>query len=255
MTIDGGDDQAGSSRWREDLVERRLNVPGGCYTGPVSGYPSPILGVIGGGGGKTSLLRSLAAQQLRHGWPASFVDLRDEHGWADGLAGVARWTTVEDAESGLVDLGRELERRDRLEAQAAPWLLLIDDIDVLLPRLGERWNDRRQSGDPAMGPAISAWAEIWLRGRGLAIHAIVTASRPDRAFWADVAGTRVIGAGAPRSTWEAVAPEATPPVNDHPHPGRVWMLSRDESEPIETQSLWMTGTQARQFATDSLPKD
>jgi hypothetical protein len=64
-------------------------------------FPSPQLAVIGPGGGKTNLLRFLAAQQLRHEWPVDFIDLADRHGWADGLQGVRRWTTVE---AGLVDL-------------------------------------------------------------------------------------------------------------------------------------------------------
>lgn len=218
----------------------------------MSGYPSPILAVMGPGGGKTALLRSLAAQQLRHRWPAMFVDLRNEHGWAAGLDGVTRWMTLDDAESGLVAFGDELERRDRQEVPAESRLLLVDDIDVLLPQLEARWNDRRRPGEPSMGPAVSAWAEIWLRGRGLAIHAIVTACRPDKAFWADVAGTRVIGAGAPASTWEAMAPGIPSPVNDPVHPGRMWMLDA-AGHPTESQGVWFTSTEAREFATSHPP--
>jgi hypothetical protein len=219
------------------------------------GFPSPQLAVIGPGGGKTNLLRFLAAQQLRHLWPVDFVDLGDQHGWADGLPGVSRWRTVEETEAGLVSLHDEFRHRERGARQAQPRLLLVDDIDVLLPQLEDRWSNRRRPGQPTMGPAVSAWAEIWLRGRRLAIHAIV-ASRPDKAFWADVAGTRIIGAGVPRSTWDAVAPEVEPPpAAGQPHPGRVYVLNADGDDPTETQVVWITGPQARKLATGSFPTE
>jgi hypothetical protein len=100
-----------------------------------------------------------------------------------------------------------------------------------------------------MSPAVSAWAEIWLHGRVHGIEAIVTASRPDRAFWADVAGTRAIGAGAPRSTWEAVAPEVEPPQDDPPHPGRIHAVGPDGST-SEVQTVWITPDEARALATE-----
>jgi hypothetical protein len=85
---------------------------GACYTGSMTadGFPSPQLAVIGPGGGKTNLLRFLAAQQLRQRWPVDFVDLADQHSWADGLPGVRRWMTVEQAETGLVGVHEEFRQ-------------------------------------------------------------------------------------------------------------------------------------------------
>jgi hypothetical protein len=253
MATAGGAFGATSAAWCT-----RLNLAGttaaavAATTGSMTGgdFGSPLLAGIGARGGKTNLLRFLAAQQLRHGWPVDFVDLADEHGWADGLPTVTRWTSVAAAEAGLVGLHENIEQRERAAVPAKPRLLLIDDIDVLLPQLEARWSERRRPGDPAMGPAVTAWAEVWLRGRGLAIHPMVTASRPDRAFWADMAGTRIVGAGAPQSVWDALAPEVEPPPDcGLAHPGRVCVLN-PASEPTEAQTIWITDQEARDFATN-----
>jgi hypothetical protein len=107
-----------------------------------------MLAVIGAGGDKTNLVRFVAAQQLRHRWPASFVDLRRQHGWASGLLGVDLWTSVEHAEAGLVGLGDELKRRtEKPGGQHGQRLLIIDDIDLLLP-------SSRPGGALSAGPAI-----------------------------------------------------------------------------------------------------
>ena len=51
-------------------------------------FPGPMLAVMAAGAGKTNLIRFLAAQQLRHGWPVWFIDLQRQHRWARGLPGV-----------------------------------------------------------------------------------------------------------------------------------------------------------------------
>lgn len=89
---------------------------------------------------------------------------------------------------------------------------------------------------------------MWLRGWGAAIHAVVTASRPDKAFWADVAGHSGDWGRTPASTWEAIAPGVPLPADDLAHPGRTWTLNA-AGDLTETQGIWMTGTEVRELAT------
>jgi hypothetical protein len=171
-------------------------------------------------------LRLLAAQQLRHLWPVDFVDLASQHGWADGLPEVRRWTTVEEAETGLVSLHEEFSQRERGGSEPGPRLLLIDDIDVLPPQLKARWSERRRRGQPAMGPAIGAWAES---GSAAAASQSTPSSPP-------VDPTTNSGPTSPAPASSAPASPARPGTQSHPR----WSRHRAPTSPTLAASTSST---------------
>ncbi|MFI2739480.1 helicase HerA domain-containing protein [Streptomyces sp. NPDC018711] len=82
-------------------------------------HDSPhVLISAGTGGGKSTILRTIACQFLRNGAQAHILDLkRISHTWARGIPGVHCCRDIADIHDALIELGAEGHRRIRLAEQ------------------------------------------------------------------------------------------------------------------------------------------
>ncbi|MFI0923372.1 hypothetical protein ACH4TP_05420 [Streptomyces sp. NPDC021012] len=82
-------------------------------------HDSPhVLISVGTGGGKSTILRTIACQFLRNGAQAHILDFkRISHTWARGIPGVHCCRDIADIHDALIELGAEGHRRIRLAEQ------------------------------------------------------------------------------------------------------------------------------------------
>lgn len=163
---------------------------------------------IGSGGGKSTLVRSLAAQTVYKGGRAVIFD-----GGKDGeshedwtrdeglqlLNGVEFYSSIEAEHDALV--AWEAERQRRAQAVLARTgekfqrtLLVLEERNVTMPKLAAYWAGIRcrEDGDPVKSPAIQAIANLVAAGRSVKMNVVAVAQRFDAA---------AIGGGSVRSNF------------------------------------------------------
>jgi hypothetical protein len=169
------------------------------------------------GTGKSTLLRLLSAQRIRHGHGAIFLDYkRWSHQWAHDLPAERSqyWYRVHDIHEALVAIGQELERRIEADAEDLGRFRTIDvyveEINSLIGLLAGYWAGRRREimdeaqaakeddapydpadlAPPTLSPAISSLKYGVFMGRELQIHFHVMAQKLE----ANVFGSNTGGA-------------------------------------------------------------
>ncbi|MER5886938.1 DUF87 domain-containing protein [Streptomyces sp. NPDC001941] len=218
------------------------------------------------GGGKSVTLRAIACQMLHHGARAFVLDTkRISHPWARGLPGVTYCADIADIHDQLIALGTEGRRRtrvaDALGIDADPKaigprnLILLEEINATMRQLARYWEKTRESGDPKISPAVDALNEILYMGRQLRMHVLLVAqSATARALGGpevrEQFSTRIL-ARYSVNAWRMLAPEVHPAPKSTKHPGRAQVVSGGSAR--ETQVLFFTEAEARQWATSGNP--
>lgn len=180
---------------------------------------SPHVAVSGPSGtGKSTLLRFLLAQRMRHGVGVIFLDAkRWSHDWAHDLPAdrAQYWYRVPDMHNALVALGEELHRRiecDKSELGTFRTLdVVVEEINSLIKMLTAYWKGERKRimnaakelqkeemdydeadlDPPLLSPAVAALQFGVNMGRQLQIHICVAAQRLEANVFGSNSGAAV----------------------------------------------------------------
>lgn len=180
---------------------------------------SPHVALSGAAGtGKTTLLRFLLAQRMRHGVGVIFLDAkRWSHRWAHKLPEdrAQYWYRVPDMHNALVALGEELQRRincDESELGTFRTLdVVVEEINSLIKMLTAYWRGERKRimneakalqkeemdydeadlDPPTLSPAVAALQFAVNMGRELQIHIHVAAQRLEANVFGSNSGAAV----------------------------------------------------------------
>ncbi|MEV4506047.1 pRL2-11 [Streptomyces klenkii] len=220
-----------------------------------------VLVNAGTGGGKSVILRTIAAQLVHNGARAFVLDYkRISHPWARGVPGVEYCRDIAEIHDALINLGVEGRRRmllaeqlgeDADPAAVGPRLaILLEEVNATMKQLARYWEKTRQSGDPKVSPAIDALAEILFMGRQVRLHVLLVAqSATARALGGPEMRenfyTRIL-ARYSQNAWRMLAPEITPAPKSTTHIGRTQVVLGGTAH--ETQVLFMTHAEARAWA-------
>ncbi|MFD4371074.1 pRL2-11 [Streptomyces sp. NPDC058486] len=233
-------------------------------------HDSPhVLISAGTGGGKSTILRSIACQFLHNGAQAHILDFkRISHTWARGIPGVHYSRDIADIHDALVALGAEGHRRIRYAEQlgddvlaAEPDLvgprivILLEEINATMAQLRRHWERTRGNADPKASPALDALAEILFMGRQVRLHVLLVAqSATARALGGpemrENFSTRIL-VRYTLNAWKMLVPEVTPAPKPTRHPGRVQVVLGGTAR--ETQVLNLSETEARAWAMSGAP--
>ncbi|MFD6249377.1 pRL2-11 [Streptomyces roseolus] len=233
-------------------------------------HDSPhVLISAGTGGGKSTILRTIACQFLHNGAQAHILDFkRISHTWARGIPGVTYCRDIADIHDALIDLGAEGHRRIRLAEQLGDDVLattpdlvgprnviLLEEINATMAQLRRYWEKIRTSDDPKTSPAIDALAEILFMGRQVRLHVLLVAqSATARALGGpemrENFSTRIL-VRYTMNAWKMLVPEVTPAPKPTRHPGRVQVVLGGTAR--ETQVLNLSEAEARAWAMAGAP--
>ncbi|MEV6357897.1 pRL2-11 [Streptomyces hydrogenans] len=233
-------------------------------------HDSPhVLISAGTGGGKSTILRTIACQFLHNGAQAHILDFkRISHTWARGIPGVNYCRDISDIHDALIALGAEGHRRIRLAEQLGDDVLatepgrvgpriviLLEEINATMAQLRRYWEKIRTSDDPKTSPAIDALAEILFMGRQVRLHVLLVAqSATARALGGpemrENFSTRIL-VRYTMNAWKMLVPEVTPAPKPTRHPGRVQVVLGGTAR--ETQVLNLSETEARAWAMAGIP--
>ncbi|MFE1346492.1 hypothetical protein [Streptomyces sp. NPDC058757] len=228
-----------------------------------------VLISAGTGGGKSTILRTIACQFLHHGAQAHILDFkRISHTWARGIPGVNYRRDICDIHDALIALGAEGHRRIRLAEElgddvlaSAPDLvgprnvILLEEINATMAQLRRYWEKIRSSDDPKTSPAIDALAEILFMGRQVRLHILLVAqSATARALGGpemrENFSTRIL-VRYTMNAWKMLVPEVAPAPKPTRHPGRVQVVLGGTAR--ETQVLNLSEAEARAWAMAGVP--
>ncbi|MFI8515393.1 pRL2-11 [Streptomyces sp. NPDC085460] len=233
-------------------------------------HDSPhVLISAGTGGGKSTILRTIACQFLHNGAQAHILDFkRISHTWARGIPGVNYCRDITDIHDALIALGAEGHRRIRLAEQLGDDVLasdpdrvgprnviLLEEINATMAQLRRYWERTRTSDDPKTSPAIDALAEILFMGRQVRLHVLLVAqSATARALGGpemrENFSTRIL-VRYTMNAWKMLVPEVTPAPKPTRHPGRVQVVLGGTAR--ETQVLNLSEAEARAWAMAGVP--
>ncbi len=180
---------------------------------------SPHVALSGAAGtGKTTLLRFLLAQRMRHGVGVIFLDAkRWSHRWAHKLPAERSqyWYRVPDMHNALVALGDELQRRINCDEEELGTFrtldVVVEEINSLIKMLTAYWRGERKRimneakalqkeemaydeedlDPPTLSPAVAALQFAVNMGRELQIHVHVAAQRLEANVFGSNSGAAV----------------------------------------------------------------
>ncbi|MFI9213942.1 pRL2-11 [Streptomyces sp. NPDC053253] len=233
-------------------------------------HDSPhVLISAGTGGGKSTILRTIASQFLHNGAQAHILDFkRISHTWARGIPGVNYCRDIAEIHDALLHLGAEGHRRIRLAEELGDDVLasepelvgprnviLLEEINATMAQLKRYWEKIRESGDPKTSPAIDALAEILFMGRQVRLHVLLVAqSATARALGGpemrENFSTRIL-VRYTLNAWRMLVPEVHPAPKPTRHPGRVQVVLGGTAR--ETQVLNLSEAEARAWAMAGSP--
>lgn len=145
-----------------------------------------ILVSAASGGGKSVIQRTVAAQVLRNGGVATILDVkRHSHRWAKNLPNVGYAQTMTDVGNALVELGREVHRRNEIvdnfpgpidEAPVGPRILVVfEEMNATMSQLRQL---SRRIPDGTYD-ALDAFRDIVFMGRAAKVHVSAVAQFAD----------------------------------------------------------------------------
>lgn len=222
-----------------------------------------ILVSAGTGGGKSTIMRTIACQFAHNNALVIILDIkRTSHKWAVDLPGVEIYRDIADIHRQLLWLRDERERRSAKEEQAGMndfdpgirILIMVEEGNTMISELKEYWNQIKQRGDSPMSPAIVALRQILLMGRSAKMHVLGVFQL---ATAADMGGpvireqffNRILSRYSSKA-WNMLANGARH-VPSSRHPGRVQVILGDAV--YETQVILFSEQQARDWARARVP--
>ncbi|MFI8932434.1 cell division protein FtsK [Streptomyces sp. NPDC053474] len=220
-----------------------------------------VLVATGGGGGTTSVLRSLAAQALYRGAHLDILDpdtRRPSHTWARSLPKTTVYSRPGDIHTYLVEALDRL--RVNYTAAAGNWhrrrFIVIEHADRLLDALRQHWSLTRPDSQLDEAPGVEALGILLAAGPGCGIQIIAGSTRALPAFTgsalAELFPVRVL-AYAGQTLWARVAPEIWPVPPYSVIPGRIHAVHKDTARRI--QALYLSESEARAWARGTVPKE
>ncbi|MFJ4679163.1 pRL2-11 [Kitasatospora sp. NPDC088783] len=220
-----------------------------------------VLVNAGTGGGKSVILRTIAAQLIHHGAQAYILDFkRVSHQWARGVPSVVYCRDIAEIHDALVKLGVEGRRRihaaEHLGDDADPKtigpriVILLEEINATMKQLSKYWDSIKEKGDPKTSPAVDALAEVLFMGRAVRLHVLLVAqSATARALGGpemrENFATRIL-ARYTQNAWRMLVPEVSPAPKSTRHIGRAQVVLGGQAH--ETQVLFMSDAEAREWA-------
>ncbi|MFK0296344.1 pRL2-11 [Streptomyces sp. NPDC090442] len=220
-----------------------------------------VLVSAGTGGGKSVILRTIAAQLIHHGAHAHILDFkRVSHQWARGVPNVNYCRDIADIHDALIALGAEGRRRihaaeqlgdDADSSAVGPRVvILLEEINATMKQLTKYWERTREKDEPKSSPAVDALAEILFMGRAVRMHVLLVAqSATARALGGpemrENFATRIL-ARYTQNAWRMLVPEVHPAPKSTRHIGRAQVVLGGVAH--ETQVCFMTDAEARAWA-------
>jgi hypothetical protein len=225
---------------------------------------SPHMGLsMGTGQGKSTVAKCIAAQMAYHGSLLMILDFKlISHNWARGLPNVAYAGLPAEIHASLMWLQAEISRRNQVALRAAdiegvvqanvgPRILVIaEELNATQNRLGAYWKTIREKGDPGRSPATEALDEVMFIGRQVNVNVLqigqrLSAKASGSGDARENLGVKIL-CDPSAATWKMLCPEhEMPPAAGHL--GRVQVVSAAAVR--ETQAAFLTGREARDFAT------
>ncbi|MFE2473461.1 hypothetical protein [Streptomyces mirabilis] len=224
----------------------------------LDGDPHVLVSTCGGGGSST-ILRTLTAQFLHHGAHALVLDMkRISQPWARELPTVTYRADVADIHDALTGLATELRRRidvaDRHGSDVGLLRLVVvfENGDATLRRLARHWETVRGPGDPRVSPAFTVLTDVLFAGGMVRMNVlfdgdpILSVLGPEGR---EQFSTVILGQ-VPTSTWRRFAPAVGPALTDRrrPHRGRVHVVQGGDTV-RQTRVLSMTDPEGLGRAT------
>ncbi|WP_329266790.1 hypothetical protein [Streptomyces sp. NBC_01451] len=217
-------------------------------------YAAHVLVSTCGGGGSSTILRTLTAQFLHHGAHALVLDMkRISQPWARELPTVTYRADVDDIHDALVGLAHELRRRidiaDRHGSDVGLLRLVVvfENGDATLRKLARHWETVRRPGDPRVSPAFTALTDVLSADARVRMNVLFDGHPTLSAL--ELEGreqfSTVILGQVPTGTWRRLAPAAGPAPKDRSRPnrGRVHVVQRGDIV-HQTQVLTLTDIEA-----------
>jgi hypothetical protein len=222
----------------------------------------------GSGGGKSTIVRVLLAQELNKGALGVMCDIkRISHAWARGLPNVRYCRSIAEIHDALILVKAEVDRRNELVDELAdddgnvsadvlerigPRLILVmEEMNATANRLAAHWRKIKDKEDPAVSPAVEALNDILFMGRAVRVNVLAVAQMMTaRALGGPEArenfATRIL-ARYTLNAWKMLVPEVWPMPRTSRHAGRVQVVMAGVAR--ETQVIYVTPAEARALAT------
>lgn len=213
------------------------------------------------GGGKSVLVRGVSAQILANGGIATFLDLkRHSHRWAKNLPNAGYAQTLPEIGNALVELGREVHRRNEIvehhrgpieEASVGPRLII--PFEEMNATMGQLMQLSRRLPRGAY-TAIDALRDIMFMGRAAKVHVLAVAQFADAKSMGgsdlrENFSTRVL-IRYTKNAWTMLAYDCGLPMPAPEQAGRGMVCRAGRAR--ETQFLYLTEDQARALALDGV---
>lgn len=209
------------------------------------------------GAGKSAVLRALAAQMMRNGSVATFLDLkRHSHRWAKNLPNAGYAQTLPEIGNALVEIGQEVHRRNAIvedwpgtveTAPVGPRIIVVfEELNATFDSL-KQLSKRIPEGTYN---ALDAFGDIMFMGRAARVHVLAVAQ---------FAEARAMGGSAIRENfttrilikyskqaWTMLAWDCGLPIAAPEEPGRGMVCYGGKAR--KTQLLYLTEEEAAQLA-------
>lgn len=192
--------------------------------------PHGIL-AAGSGAGKSELLAYIAGQFMRRGYGVLVVDAKYiSHMWLRSVPGVAYASEPEEMHNGLMWLDSEVDRRAKFVAMGGdpdsldPIVAMLEEMSSARNRLDRYWKGIKESGQPALSPALSALANVANMGREVRVHVFMAGQSITAKVTGGPEGRESYSwrglARATRNQWGMLAPQIKPAPTKRQAPGR-----------------------------------
>jgi hypothetical protein len=213
------------------------------------------------GGGKSVVLRSLAAQLVSRGSMAVILDLkRHSHRWARHLTpNIAYAKSLPEIGNSLVVIGQEVHRRNQVvdewdgpleDAPVGPRLVvLFEELNATMDAL-QSLERRMPDGEYT---AMDALGDIMFMGRAAKVHMLATAQFASAQAMGGSAirenfSTRVL-IRYTKQTWSMLAYDCGVPIAAPEQPGRGMVCRAGKAG--QTQLLYLTEEEAEEMVLKS----
>jgi hypothetical protein len=228
---------------------------------------SPHLGFsIGSGGGKSVAARNAGAQLAHHGALVVVLDTKlISHHWAAGLPNVAYARAPAELHELAIWLAGEVDRRNAVALQHAdvegkvhinpgPRIIgLLEELNATQAVLNAYW---KEIGGKGKSPAVTALDKVAFTGRQVGVNLIYIGQRLSAKAVSGGSGDARENLGVlfmrnpAKRTWDMLVGDrhALPSATDVD--GRLQIVT--PKEVIEVQGAYLTGAQAREYATSGV---
>lgn len=188
----------------------------------------------GSGAGKSELLAYAVGQFMRRGYGVLVADAKyTSHMWLRRVPGVAYASESEDMHYALLWLDSEVMSRARFVSMGGdpdtlkPIVAILEEMNSARARLDAYWKSVRETGQPALSPAMQAMTNVASMGRELRVHVFMAGQSITAKTTGGPEGREnFAGRAMARATsnqWKMLAPQIKPAPTKRQAPGR-WHL-------------------------------